>query len=207
MFVGMQFCPHCGARAARTVDESVTLTCPGCRGQMKSVQVGATSLFECAQCAGTWVAAETFTQLCMSREERGAIAAMNGSAGIEVAAPPRGAVRYVPCPLCHKVMNRENFGHRSGVIVDVCKGHGVWFDRGELQAVMNFIGTGGLERAREFERERRADEQRLDAIRQPDGVVRRQYESIVVQINGKEVSRTESVGQGIIGEALRLLFS
>src|ERR1019366_9286012 len=55
------------------------------------------------------------------------------------------SVRYVKCPLCHVIMNRVNFGKRSGVIVDVCKEHGVWFDRGEITQAIEFVAKGGLE--------------------------------------------------------------
>jgi Zn-finger nucleic acid-binding protein len=54
-------------------------------------------------------------------------------------------VRYVKCPLCRGIMNRVNFGKRSGVIVDVCKGHGTWFDAGELTRAIEFVAAGGLE--------------------------------------------------------------
>jgi Zn-finger nucleic acid-binding protein len=75
-------------------------------------------------------------------------------------------------------MNRSNFGMRSGVIIDVCRGHGTWFDRDELRRVIEFIRSGGLDLARQREIEqlreakRRAsptgiislsDEQRTDA--------------------------------------------
>jgi hypothetical protein len=49
-------------------------------------------------------------------------------------------------------MNRFNFAHLSGVIVDVCKGHGIWFDADELRRIVEFIRGGGLVRAREHER-------------------------------------------------------
>jgi hypothetical protein len=50
------------------------------------------------------------------------------------------------------MMNRINFARCSGVIVDVCKGHGTWFDRDELSAIVQFIGGGGLEVARAKEK-------------------------------------------------------
>ena len=76
-------------------------------------------------------------------------------------------VRYIPCPKCAKLMNRVNFAKSSGVIVDVCKSDGVWLDRGELQRVVGFIDGGGLEVAREHERERLVEEQRrLAALEQ-----------------------------------------
>lgn len=47
-------------------------------------------------------------------------------------------VAYLRCPECTAFMSRKNFGGQSGVLVDVCKLHGVWFDRGELDAVAAF---------------------------------------------------------------------
>jgi Zn-finger nucleic acid-binding protein len=76
------------------------------------------------------------------------------------------AVRYLPCPLCHSSMNRVNFGKVSGVIVDVCKMHGTWFDAGELTRVVAFAGAGGLERTRERERmeKEKRDKSRKDEV-------------------------------------------
>jgi len=54
-------------------------------------------------------------------------------------------VRYAWCPACGQGMARMTFGQRSGVIVDVCRAHGTWFDAGELDAVMAFVRGGGLE--------------------------------------------------------------
>ena len=35
-------------------------------------------------------------------------------------------------------MSRKNFGGRSAILVDVCAPHGVWLDRGELDALIAF---------------------------------------------------------------------
>jgi Zn-finger nucleic acid-binding protein len=56
-------------------------------------------------------------------------------------------------------MNRVCFAHCSGVVVDVCKAHGTWFDKDELRRIVEFIRAGGLEQARadeiaELERKR-----------------------------------------------------
>jgi len=58
-------------------------------------------------------------------------------------------------------MHRRNFGRSSGVIVDVCAVHGLWFDRGELPRVLAFVAGGGLERAEA----RRREEERLAGVR------------------------------------------
>jgi Zn-finger nucleic acid-binding protein len=70
-------------------------------------------------------------------------------------------------------MNRINFAHASGVILDICKQHGLWLDRGELQAVLAFVGSGGLTVARsraaemEKEEERRSEVTRAEVARLP----------------------------------------
>jgi hypothetical protein len=49
-------------------------------------------------------------------------------------------------------MNRRQFASCSGVIVDWCKPHGAWFDRNELKQIVQFIQSGGLNKAREKEK-------------------------------------------------------
>jgi Zn-finger nucleic acid-binding protein len=79
---------------------------------------------------------------------------------------PIGEIRYIPCPLCHAPMNRVNFGRVSGVIVDVCRMHGPWFDAGELTNTVAFAASGGLERTRAREaEERRLQEQRERSVK------------------------------------------
>lgn len=52
-------------------------------------------------------------------------------------------VSYLKCPVCAKMMNRINFGARSGVVVDRCKEHGVWLDAGELRRLYEWMKAGG----------------------------------------------------------------
>ena len=49
------------------------------------------------------------------------------------------------------MMNRLNFSRLSGTVVDVCRGHGTFLDRGELHQVVAFILEGGLSRTRQAE--------------------------------------------------------
>jgi len=44
-------------------------------------------------------------------------------------------------------MQRKNFGHRSGVIVDWCGSHGTWLDAHELEDIAAFVLEGGLRNA------------------------------------------------------------
>lgn len=58
---------------------------------------------------------------------------------------------YRPCLVCAKVMNRQNYARISGIVVDVCREHGFWFEPDELRRVLVFIEGGGLARARDRE--------------------------------------------------------
>ncbi len=62
-------------------------------------------------------------------------------------------------------MNRSNFSKNSGVIVDICRQHGVWFDAEELPKIIEFIRQGGLDHARKKEK-MMLDEQRRDLMQQ-----------------------------------------
>lgn len=149
MFVGSQFCPHCGAQvAAAAQGGNPALRCPGCGDEMPSQRLGGVSLHQCGKCGGQFLSPDVFATLCNDHAARGALTLASGGAAPSVAASMDARIRYVHCAKCDKVMNRVNFGRRSGIIVDVCKGHGVWFDRDELRQVLAFVDRGGLEAVR-----------------------------------------------------------
>jgi len=64
----------------------------------------------------------------------------------KLAAEQRGrreTVKYISCPVCGKLMNRINYGTRSGVVIDRCREHGVWLDAGELKRLLEWTKAGG----------------------------------------------------------------
>ena len=74
---------------------------------------------------------------------------------------------YRPCPVCEKLMHRINFGRKSGIILDSCRPHGLWFDANELDSLVRWIRTGGESEAGRLRREMEADlERRADFDRQ-----------------------------------------
>ncbi len=163
MFVGQKFCPHCGAKAARTeVPGATRQLCPRCRVEMNAVAVGHTNLRECPRCEGTWVDADSLQQICTDRERQAAVLGMASPLPASESGELEEKVRYLPCPVCTKLMNRVNFAHCSHVVVDVCSQHGTWFDRDELRRIVEFIRAGGLEAARAREIEQ-LEQQRREA--------------------------------------------
>jgi Zn-finger nucleic acid-binding protein len=116
---------------------------------MAAVMVGPSKVQECPKCEGLWVDAASFEQICTNNEKQAAVLAI--AAKVPAESIDIEKVCYLPCPSCRKLMNRVNFAHCSNVVVDVCKPHGVWFDRDELRRVVEFIRGGGIEKARELE--------------------------------------------------------
>ena len=156
-----EHCAACGrGLGLEPVAEPESMACPACaipfvavpaasRGQAEGL------VHECPRCRGQFVDHATLRALC---EERLAMAEAPRSA--RKPAATLGPVRYLPCPVCKARMNRKNFGERSGVVVDVCKHHGSWFDDGELPAVLAFVEAGGLREA-----DRRAEQRKADEVR------------------------------------------
>jgi Zn-finger nucleic acid-binding protein len=160
MFVGSLHCSRCGAKATKAEKlEAASRRCPRCRVEMEAIAVGSANLRECARCDGMWVDVESFEKIISEREEHSSV--LGAPTQVQKRSHESHAtnkVRYVPCPECNQLMNRVNFAHCSGVVVDVCKGHGTWFDRDELQQIVEFIQSGGLEASRAREKRELVDE-------------------------------------------------
>jgi Zn-finger nucleic acid-binding protein len=152
MFEGSVFCGHCGSKMVVAEVRSVADAgkCPRCRLPLEMLVIGKTSFRECRKCEGLWADAETFRHLCETKEEQTLVLGTVGER--EIISQPMEKVSYVPCPDCKQLMNRNNFAQASGVIIDICKKHGVWFDAGEIQRVIGFIEKGGMEVARQREK-------------------------------------------------------
>jgi Zn-finger nucleic acid-binding protein len=165
MFLGNKFCGHCGrkAKAVEVLTDEKAGECPRCKRPLESIVIDTASVRECSKCGGFWTSAETFESLCADKEAQSAVLNFINSQTFAASVAP---VNYVPCPDCKQLMNRSNFARISGVIIDLCKQHGVWFDADELPKIIEFIDKGGLVRARakekitlEEERSRLRDEQ------------------------------------------------
>lgn len=172
VFHDHRHCPHCGAAsAAPTPAPSRERPCPRCEATLVPRLVADLTLDDCAACGGVYLDAAAVERLIADRQQARAEAVLGVYRGSPRVADhtARGDRLYVKCPDCRTTMNRKQFARTAGVVVDVCRGHGTWFDSGELAAVVEFVGSGGLERAAKAdladERERlRRDRAALEAM-------------------------------------------
>ncbi len=118
----------------------------------------AVPVFECGTCAGLWLDREVFSLLV--EQVRSRRAALDGTGALDLGTGGNGPGRsggvgssmvresengwsYRPCAVCGKLMNRRQYAAKSGVILDACKDHGLWFDADELHLVLEWVRRGG----------------------------------------------------------------
>lgn len=106
------------------------MKCPACNEILFTVEYEQIELDYCGECQGVWLDAGELDLLL------GDHALTEGflSAG-DPASYKNEQVRL--CPLCDSPMNKSVTGGAKPVVHDLCpKGHGTWFDSGELAAVI-----------------------------------------------------------------------
>ena len=145
-------CARCGhPLELEPLFDAIDAPCPRCATPLESAQGGDDGrLHECPRCGGIFVPRDALVDLLCRAEIAGPFLGGQAKPGLD-------PVTYVPCPLCHATMNRVNFGKVSGVIVDVCRTHGTWFDAGELTRVVAFASSGGLDKTRFRQQQEKAE--------------------------------------------------
>lgn len=108
--------------------------CPACPGTLQERRLAGIPVHECVTCLGVWLAPRVFNDLWMDlAAQRRLLAALP--------AQDRGLPPSHPCSCatCGRSMARRELGGASGIIVDTCKRHGIWFDRGELSHALRYL--------------------------------------------------------------------
>jgi Zn-finger nucleic acid-binding protein len=158
-----RFCHSCGTPVlgSQAAAAESSYRCPSCEGghPLVSRRLGEAKVafFDCSTCGGVWIEKEIFEALA-DRARSGQLREGFGGgapASPEPHAPEPAAapVRYRPCVICGALMNRRNYGRKSGVIVDLCARHGLWFDLHELDRLLRWIREGGEARADRLQQE------------------------------------------------------
>jgi len=154
------FCSYCGTRNDLDVlamprfaesREISQLHCPDCKLPMETIRLGTDDSFaveRCPTCFGlffdpgevqAFLEATVAPTFLINHQEINNINRERANKD--------HPVRYLPCPVCGKFMNRTNLGANSGVVIDQCRRHGVWLDNGELIHLMEWKRAGGQLRA------------------------------------------------------------
>ena len=157
VFHGHKHCPECGGELALAATGHVEADrpCPRCATALHARRVGDLVIDECGACRGVFLDQVAIKRLIVDRAQSRAEALLGALPRVEVnPVPAAGQKMYLPCPVCHVVMNRRLFATGTGVIIDVCRTHGTFFDAGELPLIIDFVMNGGLDKAQKKDIER-----------------------------------------------------
>jgi len=112
------------------------MLCPVCRVEMILLELYRVELDYCPQCAGVWLDSG---ELELIGERAGALQPLLLRALEEKKAEPRGDRR---CPVCRRAMESLETNGEASIVLNRCPSkHGLWFDRGELEAVVKAVGA------------------------------------------------------------------
>lgn len=122
---------------------AVQLACPRCSTQALVESRGARiAAHACPGCGGVWLGSSLAARLqqalehgqaiglCELARDAGELAALKARCEAEVDRVG------IPCPACTAPMTHRLL-ERAGIVVDSCALHGTWFDRGELQHLVD----------------------------------------------------------------------
>jgi Zn-finger nucleic acid-binding protein len=147
-----KFCHSCSTPIVSDTEnfELTKMPCPSCDGMTlhsRKMQGQPFSVKECDHCAGLWLSADVFRHLEQKAQKEAASGVQARAREYKVHQSEEiiNPVKfYKKCPQCQVVMHRKNYANSSGIVVDVCAKHGMWFDIHELDEILAFIRSGLL---------------------------------------------------------------
>jgi Zn-finger nucleic acid-binding protein len=108
------------------------MNCPACKDSMIVLELQQIEVDYCTSCEGIWLDAGELELMLETESERNRIIDL-----FKKADP--GKEKSYSCPICGKRMLKFDVGEKEKVKIDKCKkNHGLWFDKGELQKVVEF---------------------------------------------------------------------
>ena len=111
--------------------------CPACREPVVTFELEGVEIDRCLRCGGTWLDSGEFEALVLSSGGTAKGARGRISEALYRARGKRGDRRCLRCP------KRLEVVRINGVELDRCpRGHGLWFDRSELELLIGSFKDG-----------------------------------------------------------------
>lgn len=106
------------------------MRCPSCAAPLIVLEVDRVEIDHCTACGGVWLDGGELELLLGAAANLDTLMATLKSGGAAKEARLR-------CPICRRKLDKVSCGEGETVALDKCpRDHGLWFDRGELQAVI-----------------------------------------------------------------------
>lgn len=149
------YCPRCAQfhpsslpscpRCPPTSPDARGGRCPRCTTGLAAISARGLLLDTCPTCKGLWFDGneiERVLDLSTKGRSREEVDSLRGALPRRPSPIERGTLE---CVRCRQPMTRRQIALKSGVVVDVCRAHGIWFDGGEWEQFGEFVRAGGLE--------------------------------------------------------------
>ncbi|MFA5309524.1 MAG: zf-TFIIB domain-containing protein [Dehalococcoidales bacterium] len=115
------------------------MICPVCKKDALIVEYNHIELDYCPSCGGVWFDAGELEMLLEAAGMAESRASWHDAAGPEAATGEKKR----RCPICRHKMKKSHIDQDKKVLVDICgRGHGIWFDGGEVQQLIAGIAAG-----------------------------------------------------------------
>lgn len=107
--------------------------CPRCNQTLTQTGLG----HLCPGCEGCWLDYEQLNHLLRLSDSQ--LESSELVPTVEDSHSEAARERYLRCPLCGGRMRRQIYLADSGVVVDMCREHGIWLDDGELGKMRRYL--------------------------------------------------------------------
>ncbi|MFA6294072.1 MAG: zf-TFIIB domain-containing protein [Victivallales bacterium] len=116
------------------------MLCPACDEEMLILEFNRIEIDSCSLCGGVWLD-EGELELLLSPEKSDAAPISGLMSDLRKSSEANGSRK---CPVCRKKMLPVELSMNPVVEIDRCPlNHGLWFDKGELDQIMENSGAGG----------------------------------------------------------------
>lgn len=216
---GSMLCAYCGDRNDidlrgihyyTTHENDSPRICPRCEKNLKTINLklhGTFLIDRCDQCQGLFFDPGELEALLEATVSNVFLIDKSGLDSINLyRLPDQYPIAYIKCPVCSQLMNRVNFGTRSGVIIDRCKAHGVWLDGGELRHLFEWMKMGGKLLDQERQEEVRKEELKQESLRR-EKLARYRDEPSQFESFGDPLRRSDPDLFDIVFKAIRFFSS
>ena len=121
-------------------DNGVFMQCPVCKNAMIVLELDQVEIDHCVTCKGTWFD-QGELDLLTSHEEDSLFKKLKTCQNIQE--------RSHKCPICLKTMLKCEYEEGSyRIYLDRCdRNHGIWFDKGELEHILQVVNLNSQNKA------------------------------------------------------------
>lgn len=120
-----------------TLEKNTSDECPACKNQLNQYKIFGMEFEACPKCKGIWLIKDELRRL-KNKVEDGSLRWLNSE--IENIEKTHVIATNRPCVNCKNVKMVSVIFGKSSLLIDWCpKCHGMWLDRGEFEAITNYL--------------------------------------------------------------------